>query len=292
MSKDRKTTQPRKKAGKLVPDGKERIAALHGEGNRMLPIGSHLQRAVVAPGLGALAKKIDAELTAIAKPGELGTTAVVDYDDAVSVGSHGKHDPTPNGKCRICGCGDNACVFEGKSGYPTVCSWYDAEQTLCTNPKCLKKAGINVKNAPWQVKGSSKSRGQATVVKTEFKVGKQLERPLPIADQQLGFERLDTFVISRLTYYSDNTTDTRSYCLVPGSRQQAQQVAGLLNAGKGGKTAAREAMTWLMTFVEVCDRNKLAEFIHQQVPGEPAEKVAASLTECLDACHKAAKGAA
>jgi len=53
-----------------------------------------------------------------------------------------------SGKCRICGCTeDNACVFAWPSdehAYERVaCAWFDADRTLCTNPKCIGKVTIS-----------------------------------------------------------------------------------------------------------------------------------------------------
>jgi hypothetical protein len=49
------------------------------------------------------------------------------------------------GVCRICGCTDRAACILGSPGVfdddLIVCSWADATETLCTNPKCLAAAG-------------------------------------------------------------------------------------------------------------------------------------------------------
>lgn len=41
------------------------------------------------------------------------------------------------GKCRICGCTYFDPCQDTSSG---TCGWADETQTLCDNPKCLKKA--------------------------------------------------------------------------------------------------------------------------------------------------------
>lgn len=67
------------------------------------------------------------------------------------------------GKCRICGCTENAaCVLERgvavtsfipmdaqndiavffDENLPLTCSWTDESETLCTNPRCLQIATL------------------------------------------------------------------------------------------------------------------------------------------------------
>lgn len=51
------------------------------------------------------------------------------------------------GVCRYCGCGTKSrpsCVIQsGMFGTPPIrCSWADATRTLCTAPKCLRRAHL------------------------------------------------------------------------------------------------------------------------------------------------------
>ncbi len=43
------------------------------------------------------------------------------------------------GVCRVCGCTErNPCVIQVIGGIGTeICSWFDAQRTLCTNPQCI-----------------------------------------------------------------------------------------------------------------------------------------------------------
>jgi hypothetical protein len=44
------------------------------------------------------------------------------------------------GRCRVCGCTAFApCILEVTSfpGNENTCWWVDADETLCSNPKCL-----------------------------------------------------------------------------------------------------------------------------------------------------------
>lgn len=44
------------------------------------------------------------------------------------------------GVCQFCGCNQNhACRIEDLLGDVTPCSWFNKEQTVCTNPKCIAK---------------------------------------------------------------------------------------------------------------------------------------------------------
>jgi hypothetical protein len=48
-------------------------------------------------------------------------------------------------RCRICGCGElSACIaIRGPEGRTRNCSWADDSHTLCDNPDCLAKAGLD-----------------------------------------------------------------------------------------------------------------------------------------------------
>lgn len=51
-----------------------------------------------------------------------------------------RRSPGFKGICRHCGCTEhNACVIEDILGDPIGCSWYNPEQTCCTNPECIGK---------------------------------------------------------------------------------------------------------------------------------------------------------
>lgn len=45
-----------------------------------------------------------------------------------------------SGICRLCGCTENSPCILG-SDYET-CAWVDAEQTLCSNPRCIAKVEL------------------------------------------------------------------------------------------------------------------------------------------------------
>jgi hypothetical protein len=47
--------------------------------------------------------------------------------------------PHAAGKCRVCGCSElRPCMSEGGDGNPVqFCSWFDLEETLCTNLPCI-----------------------------------------------------------------------------------------------------------------------------------------------------------
>jgi hypothetical protein len=50
-----------------------------------------------------------------------------------------QREPGFRGICAECGCTEmNACTGQGILGDET-CSWANQEQTLCSNPECLKK---------------------------------------------------------------------------------------------------------------------------------------------------------
>lgn len=52
-----------------------------------------------------------------------------------------RRSPGFKGICAQCGCTENnACTGQGFLGDET-CSWANKQQTLCTNPDCLRNAG-------------------------------------------------------------------------------------------------------------------------------------------------------